>query len=141
MWRGRDLEAGMAQKELEIILARQLTSYLSIPAFIVDPDGTLLYYNEAAEAVLGRRFAETGELALADWATGFEQTDDSGAPLDPAVQPLVVAVTQRRPAHGQFWIRGLDGVRRHVEVTGLPLIGTGSRYVGAIAYFWTLPEP
>lgn len=87
-----------------------------------------------------RRFAETGELALADWATGFEQTDDSGAPLDPAVQPLVVAVTQRRPAHGQFWIRGHDGVRRHVEVTGLPLVGTGSRYVGAIAYFWTLPE-
>ena len=39
----RDREAGMAQKELEIILARQLTSYLSIPAFIVDPDGTLLY--------------------------------------------------------------------------------------------------
>ena len=130
----------MAQKELEVILARQLTSYLSIPAFIVDPDGTLLYYNEAAETVLGRRFAETGELALADWANGFEQTDESGARLDPADQPLVVAVTEHRPAHRQFWLRGFDGVRRHVEVTGLPLIGTGGRYVGAIAYFWTLPD-
>ena len=27
-----------------------------------------------------------------------------------------------------------------VEVTGLPLVGTGGRYVGAIAYFWTLPD-
>lgn len=130
----------MAQKELEVILARQLTSYLSIPAFIVDPDGTLLYYNEAAEGVLGRRFAETGELALADWANGFEQSDESGARIDPAELPLVVAITERRPAHRQFWLRGLDGVRRHIEVTGLPLIGTGGRYVGAIAYFWTLPD-
>lgn len=63
------LEADVAQKELEVILARQLTSYLSIPAFIVDPDGTLLYYNEAAEAVLGRRFAETGELPLSTGPT------------------------------------------------------------------------
>lgn len=130
----------MAQKDLEVILARLLTSYLSIPAFIVDPDGTLLFYNEAAEAVLGRRFGETGELALAEWANGFEQTDESGARLNPADQPLVVAVTQRRPAHRQFWFRGFDGMRRHVEVTGLPLIGTGGRYVGAIAYFWTLPD-
>jgi PAS domain-containing protein len=130
----------VAQKELEVILARQLTSYLSIPAFIVDPDGTLLFYNEAAEAVLGRRFGETGELALGEWANGFEQTDESGARLDPADQPLVVAVTRRRPAHRQFWFRGFDGMRRHVEVTGLPLIGTGGRYVGAIAYFWTLPD-
>ena len=37
--------AGMSQKEIEIILMRQLASYLAIPIFIVDPALTLLFYN------------------------------------------------------------------------------------------------
>ena len=35
----------MAHEEIEVILARQLASYLAMPIFIVDPQGTLLYYN------------------------------------------------------------------------------------------------
>jgi hypothetical protein len=37
-----------------MILARDLTSRLATPAFVVDADGTLAYFNEAAEPVLGR---------------------------------------------------------------------------------------
>jgi hypothetical protein len=37
-----------------------------------------------------------------------------------------------------LWIRGLDNVQRHLEVTGFPLIGQANRYLGAIAVFWEI---
>ena len=45
----------VAQKPLEIILMRQLASYLAMPIFLVDPRGDMLFYNERAEAILGTR--------------------------------------------------------------------------------------
>lgn len=53
----------MSQKEIEVILARHLASYLAMPIFLVDPEGTLVYYNDPAEKILGLRFAETGEVS------------------------------------------------------------------------------
>ena len=38
---------------IQIILTRQLAGYLSVPTFLVDPKGTLLFYNEPAEELLG----------------------------------------------------------------------------------------
>ena len=35
----------MLQKAIEVILMRQLASYLAMPIFVVDPDGNLLFYN------------------------------------------------------------------------------------------------
>ena len=34
----------MAQKEIEVILTRQLASYLAMPIIIMDSVGTLLFY-------------------------------------------------------------------------------------------------
>ena len=42
-----------AQKPLELILARNLLSSISTPAFLVSDHGTLMFYNEAAGALLG----------------------------------------------------------------------------------------
>jgi hypothetical protein len=38
----------MAQP-IQIILMRQLAGYLSVPLFLVGPNGDLLFYNEPAE--------------------------------------------------------------------------------------------
>ena len=130
----------MSQKEIEVILARQLVSYLALPVFIVDPQGTLLFYNEPAESVLGRRFEETGEMRISEWSTIFKPTDEHGRPIKPDSLPLVIALSERRPAHGRFWIRGLDGVLRHIEITALPIIGQAERYLGGIAIFWEVGE-
>jgi PAS domain-containing protein len=54
----------MAQHAVEIILMRQLASYLAMPIMLFDPAGNLLFYNEPAEAILGRRFEEAGEIPL-----------------------------------------------------------------------------
>jgi PAS domain-containing protein len=126
----------MSQKAIELILTRQLASYLAIPIFLVDPDGTLIFYNEPAEAILGRRFDETGEMPAGEWATVFTPTDESGAPLPPESLPLMVALAEHRPDHLRFWICGLDGARRHLEVTAFPIVGQEQRCLGAIALFW-----
>ena len=47
---------------IQIILARQLAGYLSVPVFLVDQNGNLLFYNEPAELILGQRFDETGAM-------------------------------------------------------------------------------
>lgn len=125
----------MPQREIEVILTRQLASCLTLPTFIVDPDGTLVFYNEPAEAILGHRFEETGEMPAAEWATMYTATDGSG-PVAPEQLPLMIALREGRPAHGRLVIRGLDHVCRDIEITAFPLVGQARRLLGAVAIFW-----
>src|SRR5437899_9974994 len=90
------------KKEIEAILLRQLADCLAMPVFLVDTEGTLMFYNEPAEAILGRRFEEAGELTSAEWASAFQPTDHEGRVLPPEELPLVVALEKRRPAHAGF---------------------------------------
>lgn len=126
----------MAQRPIELILTRQLASTLAMPAFLVDPDGTLVFYNEPAEGLLGMRFEETGEMPAAEWATLWEPSGADGHPLPLERLPLMVALAERRPVHSAFWIRGLDGARRHIAATALPLIRLGEQLLGAVVLFW-----
>lgn len=126
----------MPQHDIEVILTRQLASYLAMPIFVVDPDGSLLYYNEPAEVLLGRRFEEAGEMPLTEWVTAFAPADEEGTRLDPDHVPLVVALRERRPVHRAIRIRGLDGVAHKIKVTAFPLEGQGGRHLGAVAIFW-----
>jgi PAS domain-containing protein len=128
----------MPQQAVEVILARQLSNYLAMPIFLVDPDGTLLFYNEPAEAILGQRFDETGAMDMSEWSTVFKPTDDEGQPVPREKLALAIALTQRRPAHHSLWIRGLDHTLRHIEVTAFPLVGQAGRFLGAVALFWEI---
>ena len=127
----------MAHRPLiELILARQLTSLLAVPVFIVDVQATLVFYNEPAELILGQRFAETGEIAVEELASLFETTADDGTPLANDELPITIALVEGRPAHRTFWIRGLDAVPHHIEVTAFPLITQTGALLGAVAFFW-----
>ena len=126
----------MSQKPIEVILTRQLASYLAMPVFIVDAEGNLLYYNEPAERLLGSRFDETGAMPAGEWGTVFIPADERGAALAPDELPLTVALRERRPVHGSLWIHALDRVPRHIEVTAFPLIGQTEETLGAVAIFW-----
>ena len=125
-----------AQKEIEIILSRQFASYLSIPIFLVDTKGDLLFYNEPAEPVLGRRFEETGALTIDEWSTIFQLADIDHKEIPAEEAPLAIALTERRPVHRTVWLCGLDEVERLVQATCLPIIGQADRFLGAIAFFW-----
>ena len=121
---------------IELILVRHLAAHLAVPAFLVDPDGTMVFFNEAAEEVLGRRFDDAGKMAFEEWTSIFAVRDAAGTPLDIDELPLVRALRANRPAHAQFDITGLDGRRRSLEVSAFPLEAQGQRHLGAVALFW-----
>jgi len=126
----------MPAQPLELILARQFGDSLSMPFFLVDPEGNLLFYNEAAEDIFGLRFTDTGGMREEEWATMFKPTDADGIPIPPGDLPLVRTLTDRRPAHGSFYINNLSGDRIMITVTSFPVEGRPDRYLGAIAMFW-----
>ena len=124
------------QKNLLVILARDVASKLATPMFVVDADGTLVFFNEAAEPVLGQTFADAGELKADDWSMQWKPCDFDGRPIPLEELPLGIALFQRRPAHREFMIAGSDGVDRHVAATALPLLARQDELVGAVALFW-----
>ncbi len=126
-------------RNLVMILARDLTSRLATPAFVVDADGTLAYFNEAAEPVLGRSYAEAGELRAGEWASEWKPTDLDGMPVPLEELPLGIAFREGRAAHRAIRFTGGDGVEREVEVTAFPLCPRRNVIVGAVAVFWERP--
>jgi len=71
------------QKHLVLILAREFASNLATPTLIADDQGKLVFYNEAAESVVGRPFAEVGEMTLDEWTESFEPRTQDSAPVSP----------------------------------------------------------
>ena len=114
-----------AQRPLELILARNLLASISTPAFLVGEAGVLLFYNEAAGALLGRRFEETGTLSAAEWTSEFGPFGDDDKPLPYEQIPATVAVRAERPFHGKFRICKAGGVHQDIAASALPLVGPG----------------
>jgi PAS domain-containing protein len=128
------------EHNLVLILARGLASSIATPVFLVDPDGTLAYFNEPAEEILGQTYAETGELKMDDWGTMFSPQDrESGEHIQPEALPLATAIQERVPAHRQMRITGFDGEQRDIAVTAFPLWARTDEFVGAVAIFWEEP--
>jgi PAS domain-containing protein len=125
----------VSQRPLELILARNLMSALSTPAFLVDQGGILVFYNEAAGILLGKRFEELGTVGPEEWGTMFGPFDEAGEPIPYDELPLVVAVRNGRPAHADFEIRSTDGSMHTVEASAFPIL-TAHGSQGAIAVFW-----
>lgn len=126
----------MAQHAIEMILSKHLAANIAIPVFLVSPNGALAFYNEPAESLLGRRFNETGPMPASEWASLFQPTNEQGQPIPAQKLPLVIAFTHKRPASSTMWISGLDGARRALQVTAVPLMRTPTECVGALALFW-----
>lgn len=124
-----------AQKPLELILARNLLSSLSTPAFLVGEQGALVFYNEAAAALLGRRFEESGLMSASEWTTQFGPFGDGDEPIPYDRIPATVALRQNRPYHGTFRICVAGGTHQEVEASAIPIVGPGGSS-GAIVIFW-----
>lgn len=131
----------MAVKELEIILTRQLADSLSIPIFITDTNGTLLFFNEPAEKILGKKYTETGAMTVEEWSSLFEPQDVNGKRIARIDLPLVKTLTYCQPSQSEFWIKNLLAERYYISVTSFPLMGRSKRFVGAVAIFWEKESP
>jgi PAS domain-containing protein len=128
-----------AQKPLELILARNLLSSISTPAFLVGEEGMLVFYNEAAGALVGRRFEESGTMSAEEWTTEFGPFDANDEPMPYDDMPITRKLRQNRPAHGTFRICAAGGHHEDVHVSAIPIVGNGGAS-GAIVIFWPLED-
>jgi PAS domain-containing protein len=128
------------QRPLELILARNLLSSISTPGFLVDKDNELVFFNEAAGLLLGKRFEETGRLPLQEWTRmwGPYGRDDEALEVDRL--PLTIALRQGHPAHARFSVHTVNGEPHDIEVSALPLVATGGGFRGALAIFWEIDK-
>jgi PAS domain S-box-containing protein len=124
------------QHALPLIMMRELAENLATPVFLVDGDGSLVYYNEAAEQLLGLRYAEAGSLSAEQWGELWAAEDLDGNPLPLDARPISIAMKQGRPSHRPMILVGKDGARRTIEVTTFPLLAQANNVVGAVAIFW-----
>src|SRR6185437_12115314 len=135
LWTG-----GKMAQPIQLILMRQLAGYLSVPMFLVGPNGDLLFYNEPAETILGRSFDETGAMSAKEWSAAFTPEDSDGHAIPPEDVPLMITITRKRPAYQRLFIRGFDGVRRHVDVASIPIAGLDGDFLGGAALFWQVSD-
>jgi PAS domain-containing protein len=129
-----------SQKPLELILARNLLTSVTTPAFLVARDGTLLFYNEGAGALIGRPFEDTGQLDLTEWTRRFGPFDESGEPLPFGDLSITRALKEGRPAHAEFSVRSADGTSHRIAASAMPIVGAASGASGAMVIFWPVDE-
>jgi PAS domain-containing protein len=130
-----DLNRGMDQKPLELILARNFLTSLSTPAFLVDVRGELIFYNEAAGALLGISFEESGRMPAEEWGRAMGPFGEDGKPIPLEENPSTKALRRGRPFHGRFTVRSVKGDEYEIESSALPIVAEGGQE-GAMIFFW-----
>lgn len=128
------------QQPVEMILLRQVASYLNIPIWMMDENGNLVYYNEPAEQLLGIQFDDVGPVHADQLGEMFRLTNLDGSPMPEYDFPVVVALSKRVPAHRDVRYCGMDGVWRDVAVSAMPVEGQGGRFMGVFATFWEIDD-
>jgi PAS domain-containing protein len=124
----------MAQP-VELILARNLVSGIRLAAMLIDADGVIVFFNDAAGDLIGRRFDEVGQLTREEWSSEFGPFDEFGQVVPTDDLPVTVALREGLPANGRVHVRVHDGNLVEVELSALPLAAADG-FKGAIVVFW-----
>lgn len=131
--------SAVRQRNVALILARELAVNLSTPMWIWDEEGELVFYNEHVLEILGSRSSEVGVGRLEELPQ-FSPTDLDGNEIDLDDLPSAIAIKQKRPSQQKVRIVGLDGVKRTISVTAFPLFARAGEFVGAVSVFWQVEE-
>ena len=113
----------MNQQPIETILMRQLASYLSVPIVVVDRDGTMLFFNEAAERILGAPLER--EHSLMDLLKRPEVRYASLGELSGIASPVedasVAAQVEIQAKYQGYVARQREEIERHERYESLAL--------------------
>src|SRR5262245_54190546 len=131
-----DLASPGSDRPVELLLMRQLASYLTTAVLVLGPDGALVFYNESAEPLLGRPFEEAEEMGAEEWSELLEPRDPSGERIGLDARPMIVALRRQQPAHRRFSIRGYDGLLHDIEGLAFPLVDVDGWRNGIVGIFW-----
>lgn len=124
------------QKSLVLIRAKHLAESVTTPMFLADAEGSLIFYNEAAEALLGRPFVDSGALSPTDWQEAFNVRDRDDSPFPLESMASWVQLQSERPAMGHIKFSGADGTDHLVATCAFPLFTEQQRFDGALILFW-----
>ena len=129
-------QAEVREQPIELILARNMVSLISLAAVLMDVEGAIVFYNEAAAEFFGGLFEETGAVPLERWRAEVGPFDKAERHLPTGNLPVTRAFRDGRPGFGRFHIRGGSGLV-DVEVVALPLVGSAGLH-GALVMFWPI---
>lgn len=124
------------QQPIELILTKQWAENLAFPIWVMDGKGNLIYFNEQAEKLLGLSYETHGEITAKTLNESFKYLGEDGLPIPVTSLPINVALNEHHPAHLKFKILTLKGTWKWIESTSFPILGQGSRHLGAISIFW-----
>jgi PAS domain-containing protein len=124
-----------SHRHIALILAKDLAANLATAVLIVDADGNLVFFNEPAERILGRPYAEA-QMSSVELARAFKPVDETGEPIPVQQLPLAEAFRKGTPSHGHLRIESVDGRTHDLEVVAVPLFARADELVGGLAVFW-----
>jgi PAS domain-containing protein len=128
------------QRNLVLILARAFAAQLATAVFLLDPEGTVIYYNEAAERLTGRPFIEGAGSTAEDWLSRTRPRDEGGVEVGVQDLPLGTTMLKQEPSHGIVIFSTADGVDRRVETASFPLFAHTEDFVGSFSVVWPIEE-
>jgi PAS domain-containing protein len=128
----------VAEPNIELILARSLAAHLAVPAFLSDSEGRFVYFNEAAELLLGRAFEDTPELTSEDLIAILKPCDDDGAPLAVDDMPMSHALASKLPVTVEA-VNGRDGGERYLA-TAVPFFDRDGMVLGGLLFWYMEKE-
>ena len=133
-------ESKTSEPSLPLILARELAANLATPMFLIDAKGILVFFNEAAELLLGKSYGEIGGITALEFGAMLQLENVDGTPMRRRDSPAGVAFYEREPAHRTLLATTLDGSRQPFEVTAYPLFGHVGEMHGVLTVFWRAKE-
>jgi hypothetical protein len=128
---------GQTPRSLPLILARELAANLATPMFLLDADGTLVFYNEAAELMIGKTYAELGPITGSDFGDLLHLEAVGGGPMRKRDSPVGIAFNDREPSHKPLVATPFGSESKKTwEVTAYPLFGRAGDMHGVLTVFW-----
>ena len=99
----------------------------------------MVFYNEAAGALLGRSFEDAGRMSPDQWISTYGPFDEDGQPIPLDDLPGTQAVRQGRPEQGGIYrLRSAGGTDHRIESSTFPIVASEAGSSGAMILFWPL---
>lgn len=128
------------QRNLTLILARSFAAQLATAVFLLDAEGTIIYYNEAAERLTGRPFIEGAGNTAEEWMGRGRPLDEEGREVPMESLPLGTTILKREPAHGVTMFRLNEDSYQRIENVTFPLFAHTEDFVGSFSIVWPIEE-
>ncbi len=126
------------QKPIELILFRQVTSYLATPSFMLDKNETVIFCNKAAEEVLGINFSELDEIHAEDILKKIKTRDKKAVSISKLISKKGPGRETIMNMH--CLIETQEGQLINIVLSVLPIVNLMEEFCGSIFFFEeTLP--